>query len=56
MARDGSADTITDGQTAPINNSGGVAVISQSTDNKVVHVKSANINLMITKACSILEG
>ena len=53
---DGSVDPITEAQTAPVNNSSDVAVTSQSTNNKVVHVESATISSKITKESAILDG
>uniref|UniRef100_M4BZ29 Uncharacterized protein n=1 Tax=Hyaloperonospora arabidopsidis (strain Emoy2) TaxID=559515 RepID=M4BZ29_HYAAE len=53
---DGSVDPITDAQTAPVHNSCDVAVTSQSTSNKVVHVESDTISSKISKESAILDG
>ena len=46
---DGLVDPIIDAKTSPVHNSCAVAVTSQSTNNKVVHVESAITSSTITK-------
>ena len=53
---DGSVYPFTDTQTDPANISNDVAVTSQSTNNKVVHVELATISSKITKESAILDG
>ena len=54
--RDGLVDSNTDTQTAPVRDSCDVAVTSQSTNNKVVHVEPSTISLTITKNGAFLDG
>ena len=53
---DGLVDPIIDAKTSPVHNSCAVAVTSQSTNNKVVHVESTTISSTITKESATLDG